>query len=196
MTDTPIALDAYERLAEAYAARVDTKAHNAYYDRPAVISLLPEVAGKHALDAGCGPGVYTEWLVEHGADVVGIDVSPKMLKLAAARLQGRARLLEADLGQPLDFSDASFDLIVSALVLDYVRDWEALFREFLRVLCEGGCVVFSTEHPYDVFARRRQGANYFDVEQVEAEFNWPAFGVCVRAPKYRRPLSSMLDPLL
>jgi hypothetical protein len=57
MHEQPIVLEAYSCLADAYAARIDTKAHNAYYDRPAVTSLLPPVAGKRVLDAGCGPGV-------------------------------------------------------------------------------------------------------------------------------------------
>lgn len=61
-----IALEGYERLADAYAARIDTKAHNAYYERPATLSLLPAVEGKRVLDAGCGPGVYAEWLVNWG----------------------------------------------------------------------------------------------------------------------------------
>ncbi|WP_279387450.1 hypothetical protein [Rubrobacter taiwanensis] len=30
------------------------------YERPATLSLLPDVAGKRVLDAGCGPGVYSE----------------------------------------------------------------------------------------------------------------------------------------
>jgi hypothetical protein len=42
MADQPIALDAYQALAEAYAAVIDTKPHNAYYERPATLSLMPE----------------------------------------------------------------------------------------------------------------------------------------------------------
>ena len=57
MNEEPIAREAYGRLADAYAARLVTKAHNAFYDRPAVLSLLPPVQGKRVLDAGCGPGV-------------------------------------------------------------------------------------------------------------------------------------------
>ena len=40
MNEKPLALEAYEQIAEAYAERVDTKAHNAYYARPAILSLL------------------------------------------------------------------------------------------------------------------------------------------------------------
>lgn len=39
----PLALEAYEALAEAYAAAVDAKPHNALYERPATRSLLPDV---------------------------------------------------------------------------------------------------------------------------------------------------------
>jgi SAM-dependent methyltransferase len=197
MAVNPKALDAYERLAEAYAALVDTKAHNAFYDLPAVTSLLPPVAGKRVLDAGCGPGVYSEWLVDHGAEVVGIDFSPTMVKLANRRLQGRARILEADLGQPLPLLEtASFDTIVSALALDYVKDWAAVFAEFFRVLRKPGLLIFSAGHPADEFFEHHPDGNYFEVEQVEMEFNWEEFGVHVRVPFYRRPLGAMLDPLL
>ena len=50
----PIAQAAYDEMAEAYAARIETKPHNAYYERPATLSLLPDVRGKRVLDAGCG----------------------------------------------------------------------------------------------------------------------------------------------
>ncbi len=40
----PVAQQAYDVLAEAYAARIDTKPHNAYYERPATLSLLPDVS--------------------------------------------------------------------------------------------------------------------------------------------------------
>lgn len=76
----PIALEAYEKMAEQYAARVETKPHNAYVDRPTVFSLLPEIRGKAVLDAGCGPRIYSKHLVEKGAQVVAVDVSPKMTR--------------------------------------------------------------------------------------------------------------------
>src|SRR5215471_191183 len=123
MPEEPIARAAYDELADAFSAQIETKAHNAFYDRPAVISLLPPVAGKRVLDAGCGPGAYTERLVDMGAEVIGIDSSPRMVDIANRRLNGKATIVEADLGQPLKFLDsASFDLIVSALTLDYIKD--------------------------------------------------------------------------
>ena len=56
MSSKPRAYDAYQELARAYADKIDTKPHNAYYERPAMLSLLPEVKDKKVLDAGCGFG--------------------------------------------------------------------------------------------------------------------------------------------
>jgi SAM-dependent methyltransferase len=195
MEREPIAREAFDRLADGYAARVDTKAHNAFYDRPAVLSLLPPVEGRRILDAGCGPGAYADWLASHGAEVVGIDVCPRMVELARRRLGGRGSFAVADLGRPLDFlAPASFDLVLSALALDYVRDWGAAFREFFRVLRRPGHLVFSAGHPSDEFYEHHPRGDYFAVERVEVE--WRGFGPAVRVPYYRRPLQAMLEPLL
>jgi SAM-dependent methyltransferase len=195
MPDEPLARAAFDELADAYAARAETKAHNAFYDRPAMLALLPIVEGKRVLDAGCGPGIYAAWLVEHGAEVVGLDASARMVELARKRLHSRAEILQADLGQPLDFLQSdSFDLVLSALALDYVLDWTALFKEFFRVLRAPGHFLFSVEHPSDVFYDHHASGNYFNVEQVEVV--WNGWGGHVKVPSYRRPLSAMLDPLL
>jgi SAM-dependent methyltransferase len=191
----PVAQDAYNALAEAYAAMVDTKPHNAYYERPATLSLLPDVKGKRVLDVGCGPGVYAEWLIAHGALVVAFDANRKMVRLARQRLGDKAQVVLADLEAPLDFlADGSFDVVVCPLVMDYVKDWESAFKEFHRVLREGGCLVFSMEHPYPKYDYHRQTSNYFNVELVE--YVWRGFGKPVRVPSYRRPISGVINPLV
>lgn len=191
----PIAQEAYDELAEAYAAMVDTKPHNAYYERPATLSLLPEVTGKRVLDAGCGPGVYTEWLVAHGAEVLALDANEKMVALAKQRLVGKAQVRQANLEAPLDFlQDESYDIVLSPLVMDYVKDWEPVLREFYRVLKAAGCLVFSIEHPYMKYATHHLMSNYYKVERVE--YIWRGFGKPVTVPSYRRPMSAVVNPLL
>lgn len=189
----PITLDAYEILAEPYSALVDTKFENAYIERPATLSLLPDVKGMKVLDAGCGPGSYSEWLVEHGAEVVAVDVSPKMVELARKRLSERIVVHLADLGGPLDFlEDGTFDIVLAPLVLDCIEDWDSLFSEFHRILSSDGVLVFSVCHPFTEFLLRSKG-RYFDTELVEAE--WKGFGPSVIMPSYRRPLASMIASL-
>ncbi|HJQ67793.1 MAG TPA: class I SAM-dependent methyltransferase [Blastocatellia bacterium] len=195
MSDEPIALDAYEALAEAYAAAVDTKPHNAYCERPATLSLLPDVKGKRVLDAGCGPGVYSEWLVARGAEVVALDVSPKMVELAKQRLGRAVDVRQADLGKPLDFlDDSSFDLVLSPLVLEYIEDWAGAFSEFYRVLRPAGHLVFSVTHPLFDFLYFKSN-DYYKTELVASE--WRGFRpLRVKMPSFRRPLEAMINPLV
>ncbi len=195
MSDKPVALDAYETLAEAYAAVIETKPHNAFCERPATLSLLPEVKNKRVLDAGCGPGIYSEWLLKHGAEVVAVDASLKMVELAKQRLGGAAEVRQADLSQPLDFlGDSSFDVVLSPLVLEYVGDWRGAFAEFYRVLRPGGHFIFSVTHPFSDYLYYKSD-NYHETELVGCE--WRGFEpVKVHMPSFRRPLNAMLTPLL
>jgi SAM-dependent methyltransferase len=190
----PIAFDAYEKLAGRYAVLVDDKAENAHYERPATLSLLPHVGGMRVLDAGCGSGRYAEWLLEHGAEVVGIDMSPRMLRQARKRVGKRAELHLADLGKPLPFlENRSFDLVIAPLVLDYIEDWGPLFSEFNRVLKGFGLLVFSCGHPFADF-ERHQETDYFRVELVKD--TWTGFGDPVDVPCYRRPAGLILSALI
>lgn len=194
-SDNPIANEAYETLAEAYAAVIDTKPHNAYYERPATLSLLPEVRHKRVLDAGCGPGVYSGWLIEHGAEVIAIDASSKMVELAKQRLGSNFDVRQADLSKPLGFLDnSSFDIVLCPLVLEYIEDWSIPLTEFHRVLRSGGHVVLSVSHPsfdYIYFKSKR----YFETELVASE--WEGFEpLRIHMPSFRRSLAATLNPII
>ena len=69
----------YGDIADAYAARVDSRPHNALYERPAMLDLLPPLPGTRVLDAGCGPGWYAAELASRGALVTAIDASAAMI---------------------------------------------------------------------------------------------------------------------
>jgi SAM-dependent methyltransferase len=177
----------YEAFAEEYAVHAESGAYNALYDRPAVLRLAGDVAGKTVLDAACGPGFYTEELLRRGARVIGCDQSPTFVDLARERSGGRADLRVHDLSEPLDWvPDGSVDLVVMALAVHYLDDQVALLRELCRVLAPGGALVLSTEHP--MTAWMRLGGSYFTEEPVEESLSpdadWP-----VRS--WRRPLTSI-----
>jgi SAM-dependent methyltransferase len=190
----PIALQAYELLAEAYAAKSDTKAHNAYCERPATLSLLPDVNGLHVLDAGCGPGSYSEWLLERGARVTAVDASPKMLAAAKARLGDGVAFHLADLAGPLPFlKPSTFDIVLAPLVLDYIEHWPPVLSRFREALQPGGLLIFSGGHPsFDAAYYKTQ--NYFATEQVSAV--WKGFGPVVEVPSFRRSLASILNDVI
>jgi ubiquinone/menaquinone biosynthesis C-methylase UbiE len=184
---------AYNSLADAYAAKIDVKAHNAFYERPATLSLIDEVAGKRILDAGCGPGVYTQWLLERGAQVVAFDANAKMLAYARKRTADRATFFQANMEEPLSFIDTdSIDGIVSALAITYVRDHKTLFAEFNRVLHSRGWLVISTEHPFFSYGYFKV-PNYFKTKKVSSI--WKGFGKPVRVPSYHHSLGSICEAL-
>lgn len=192
--DDPIAEDAYDEHADEYAETVRSNPYNAHLEFPATSDLIPDVEGKRVLDAGCGTGVYTEWLLDQGAaEVVGVDVSEAMLEHAREALaDGIADVgvtfHRADLAEPLAFAADSFDGIVSALALGYVRDWHETFAEFARVLDDGGFLVFSVVHPLDSLPAGEE-ESYFDVDRQVKEWT-------VDVPFYRRPLAEMINPLV
>ncbi len=135
-------------MAIEYDAHNVSGAANSYYERPATIALLGDVYSKRILEVGCGSGPLTEWLVNHGAEVVACDVSANMLALVRSRVGDRAELHHHDLAEPLTFvDDTSVDLVVASLVFHYLRDWVAPLRELHRVLRPGGSVVMSIHHP-------------------------------------------------
>jgi 2-polyprenyl-3-methyl-5-hydroxy-6-metoxy-1,4-benzoquinol methylase len=191
--EKPVALEAWEALAENYAARADTQFENVHIERPATLSLLPDVSGKRVLDVGCGPGWYSEWLIVHGAEVVAVDFSTKMVEMARKRLPESVEVHLRDVGKPLDFlSEGSFDLVLAPLVIDCVEDWNRLFFEFNRLLSNHGVLVISVCHPFTEYLLRSKGS-YFEIELIEAE--WKSFGPSVTMPSYRRPLSAMLSSI-
>ena len=154
----------YDAFAEAFDAHAATSAYNAHYDRPATLSLLGDVDGMSVLDAGCGPGLYAEQLVACGADVVGIDASEKLIRLAKNRV-AQADFRVHDLEFPLSWiENDSFDRIVMALVLHHLHEPRATLRELHRVLRPNGRLVVSTVHP--VADWLRLGGSYFTDERL------------------------------
>lgn len=103
-----------------------------------------------------------------------MDVSSRMVELARIRTAGRAQVHQADLSSSLEFlSAATFDLVLSPLVLEYIRDWRRTFREFHRLLSPGGRIVVSVTHPFSDFMYF-ESERYFETELVAAE--WSGFG--------------------
>jgi ubiquinone/menaquinone biosynthesis C-methylase UbiE len=179
----------YDAMGVVYGAGNEEGSYNAYYERPATISLLGDVKGLRVLDAGCGPGALTSWLVDSGAAVTAIDVSREMVRMTRDRVADRARVLVADLAEPLRFAaDASVDLVVASLVLHYLADWAGPLAEFRRVLAPGGAVVFSTHHPAMDW-QLHSPDDYFAVKQVTEV--WTRDGESFDVTFWRRPLTAM-----
>jgi predicted TPR repeat methyltransferase len=96
------------------------------------------------LDIGCGTGLCGPLLRPLARTLAGVDLSSKMLELAAAR--GVYDALEReDIVAYLGRAAARFELVVAADVLIYFGDLSAVFAETAKALRSGGLFAFSTE---------------------------------------------------
>lgn len=190
----PALANDYDGFAEAYTAENETSLMNAYYERPAVLELAGEVAGRRILDAGCGSGPLFAALRDRGAIVTGIDASAGMLEQARRRLGADADLRVADLADPLPFPDDSFDDVVASLVLHYLRDWGPTLAELRRVLRTGGRLIASVDHPFAINLMHRLAGprpDYFETYNWTEE--WTMGGRTSQMSFWHRPLSAMTD---
>jgi SAM-dependent methyltransferase len=191
--ESPTVEDAYDTLAPSYTTQEEDP-YCADFEFPAMTELMPDVAGKRVLDAGCGHGRYAEWLIERGADVVAVDENTSMLDHARRRIGDRAEIRQADITEPIEFAESNaFDGVVCGLSLHYVKDWRQPFRTFARILRPGGFLVFSAQHPVDEYTAF-DAENYFTVEQEH--MTWSASGEEIDVPFYRRPFSEVINPLI
>lgn len=130
--------DAYALWAPGYPPRPHNRLMEV--EQAAVESLLADVTGLQALDAGCGTGRYAHLLAMRGATVTGVDLSAPMLA------QARGRMVRATVCA-LPFAPRSFDVIVSGLALNDVEHLTSAMAELARVLRPGGRLIYSVVHP-------------------------------------------------
>jgi SAM-dependent methyltransferase len=128
----------------------------------ALVSLLDDYA--LALDAGCGNGRYFNMLIEHSGQIVGVDFSKDMLRMARSKADnlpvGQASVLFGDLTR-LPFRDGSFDLIASIEVLEHVPNWEQSISEFHRLLKPGGSMILSLPNKFSMYGLTRYASRLF-----------------------------------
>ncbi|WBB63626.1 class I SAM-dependent methyltransferase [Streptomyces sp. WMMC500] len=187
----PERVNDYDAFAEAYAAENENSLVNAYYERPAMLNLAGDVAGRRILDAGCGSGPLSAALRDRGAVVTGIDASAGMLALAARRLGDGADLHLADLRDRLPFADGAFDDVVASLVLHYLEDWGPTLAEIRRVLRPGGRLIASVDHPFMAYTIREPRPDYFATTSYS--FDWSFGGQTAPMTFWRKPLHAMTD---
>ena len=178
----------YDAFALAYTRDNENNAWNAYYERPASLALLGDVAGQRVLDAGCGAGAHAEAIIRRGASVTGLDSSAALLAIARQRLGAQVPLHLADLAQPLPFAPGSFDTVLASLVMHYLQDWSLTLAEFRRVLVPGGALVISTHHPF-MDHTLAGGPDYFATYEFSEE--WTKGGQSVAMRFWHRPLHAM-----
>ena len=141
---------AYDILSSFYYRSRKNKAGTSYFynenlEMPTTLKLLGDIKGKTVLDLGCGPGIYAKILTEKGAKVKGIDISSRLLEIA----EKEAPEAEFKRGnaETLPYKTAEFDIVLSALMMGHLENWDKVLSEVRRVLKKNGLFVFSGYNP-------------------------------------------------
>lgn len=122
-----------------------------------ILKNLPaDLRGKTVLDIGCGVGDASVYFALRGAKVIGIDISPEIIKISEklAKKNKVEKLTKFKIGdiQKLSFKAASFDIVHGRAILHHVDIAKAL-KEVKRVLKKGGIAIFSDPLDYNPFIK-------------------------------------------
>jgi SAM-dependent methyltransferase len=109
--------------------------------------LLPDLAGKYALDLACGTGRWLVRLLDGGARAgIGVDRSAAMLGVAAGKSAISGRLVLADCLE-LPFRAATFDIALCSFAINHIRDLKAMARDLARVMKCNAQFFLCEQHP-------------------------------------------------
>ena len=105
---------------------------------------LRPLAGKSALDVGCGAGLLCEPLARLGADVTGVDAAPENTAAAAIHAERTGLDIRYMAGELASHDIGRFDLVTAMEVIEHVADKQAFANELAARLASGGLMVLST----------------------------------------------------
>jgi SAM-dependent methyltransferase len=148
----PVVKKEWDRNAESWADQVRRGYDTAreYWNNPAFLEFVGDIAGKRVLDAGCGEGYNTRIFERRGARMTGVDLSGRMIELARGEENREPLGIRYELGSYCDlsmFADESFDACVSTMALMDGPDFPRAMQEIARVIKPGGFVAYSILHP-------------------------------------------------
>ena len=158
-----------------------------------VAELAAAEPGDRALDLCCGTGDIAFALAQRGADTTGLDFSPQMLEVAAARSQksevrsqkNTPQFMRGD-AQQIPFPDNSFDIVTVGYGLRNLTSWEGGLDEMFRVARPGArLIVLDFGRPANALWRKI----YF----THLKFSVPLIGwlFCGNAQAYAYILESL-----
>jgi len=170
MNQTPIDADAFRDFERAAHDEI-AEGYREFFTKVTDYAIEPLLdaasmgASARVLDIATGPGVLASRAAGRGASrVVGVDLAPHMVAMAAAQYPG-LDFRQGD-AENLPFPDQSFDAVVSNFGIGHFPRPERAVREFARVLAPHGVVALSW---WDVPARHRLNGIFFDaVNEVQA----------------------------
>lgn len=164
---------AFEKAASSYdaVAVLQQEVADRLVDRMGLMSMKPV----SILDAGSGTGFVSQLLTARypKAKITALDLAFNMLKKAKSKRTFKQRwnknfnYVNAEV-ESLPFADASFELVISGLTLQWCQDLPKVFAEFKRILAPGGLLIFSSFGPDTLKELRQSWAEVDDLAHVNA----------------------------
>jgi ubiquinone/menaquinone biosynthesis C-methylase UbiE len=140
----------WDAVADDWAAHADTNDYRNFFLMPRMLRMLGDVRGRRVLDLGCGEGGYARELARRGARVVAVDGSERLIAIARERAGAEGLDMEfvcANANALDAVADDSFDVVLAAMSLMDVEDYDGAAAEVYRVLARGGALFMSITHP-------------------------------------------------
>lgn len=151
----------WDKVAEEYCEAVGEAGdinHQTYLN-PIILEILGDVSGKKLLDLACGQGYFSRIMARAGADVVGVEISPKLVEVAKKKEKEHPlgiKYSQESSSKMEALEDNSFELVVSNMSFHDIAEIENTIQECARVLHQGGRLVFSMSHPLITSSERHQ----------------------------------------
>lgn len=207
----------WEANAEVWT-RLVRAGHDVYRDKlntPAMLAMLPPVAGLAGLDIGCGEGENTRQVARLGARMHAIDIAPTFIRHASEVETETPLGIEYRVGDGMNlpYPEATFDFATAFMSMMDMPDQARALGEAQRVLRPGGFLQFSILHPCFVPPQRKvlreangdvraiEIAGYFD--RVDGEVETWCFSSLppkeraefepFKVPRFHRTLSEWVD---
>jgi SAM-dependent methyltransferase len=141
----------YDHIGSKYDAYAHT-ATGKRAERYTFFRMVGALAGKRVLDVACGFGFYTRLLKQGGAaQVMGVDISPEMIRLAHQQEQAEPLGITYQVGNAAALSQlGAFDLVTAVHLLTYATSKDELlsmFRSVYANLVRGGRFIAVTNNP-------------------------------------------------
>ena len=105
---------------------------------------LKPLAGRRALDVGCGAGLLAEPLARLGADVTGVDATAETVAAARGHAAGAGLSIDYRQGELAELALGTFDLVTAMEVIEHVADKLAFVTQLSGHLAPDGLLVIST----------------------------------------------------
>jgi ubiquinone/menaquinone biosynthesis C-methylase UbiE len=131
------------------------------HTKRAIEAIFDKQVGQvdNLLEVGCGPGVWTDIMLQHAKKVTLFDISEEMLKVARNKYRTNANVkafVQGDYIADANKLSEKFDVIFSARALEYMSDKKKMVTQSHELLKPGGSLIIITKNP-EWHDKKREG---------------------------------------